>query len=113
VEGLQARVRRDVENARWLAGQVDGTDGWERLAPVPLQTVCLRHAPAPLRGDEPALDVHNQAITDLVNRGGDAYLTSSVVKGRRLIRVSIGAQATERGHVEGVWRALRAAADAG
>jgi len=113
VEGLQARVRRDVDNARWLAGQVDKAVGWQRLAPVPLQTVCLRHVPDELRDDESALDAHNQAIADGVNRSGVAYLTTSVVKGRRLVRVSIGAQATERGHVEGVWRALRAAADAG
>ena len=43
VEGLQARLRRDVENAQWLKRQVDAAPEWERLAPVPLQTVCVRH----------------------------------------------------------------------
>ncbi len=110
VEGLQARVRRDVGNAQWLKEQVDATTEWERLAPAPLQTVCLRHAPAALTGDEAALAAHNQGIADAVNRDGRSYLTSAAVKGVRLLRISIGAQATERRHVEAVWRALQDAA---
>jgi aromatic-L-amino-acid decarboxylase len=35
-----------------------------------------------------------------------------VLKGRQMIRVSIGAQATEREHVEAVWRELQEAAAA-
>ena len=68
VEGLQARVRRDVGNAAWLAEQVDAAPDWERLAPAPLQTVCLRHLPPALAGDEEALAAHNPAIAERVNR---------------------------------------------
>jgi aromatic-L-amino-acid/L-tryptophan decarboxylase len=109
VEGLQARLRRDLENAQWLAREVDAAAGWERTAPVPLQTVCLRHVP-PGAADEAALRAHNLAIAERVNRGGRAYVTPAVVKGRQIIRVSIGAEGTERRHVEGVWRELREAA---
>src|SRR5674536_91438 len=59
VEGLQQRVRRDLDNAVWLTGQVDAARGWQRLAPVPLQTVCMRHVPPALQEDEPALAAHN------------------------------------------------------
>jgi aromatic-L-amino-acid decarboxylase len=110
VEGLQARLRRDLENARWLAAQVDASVGWERLAPVPLQTVCLRHVPPSLRGDELALTRHNLALARRVNESGTAYLTPSLLKGRQMIRVSIGAETTERRHVEAAWAALQAAA---
>ena len=110
VEGLQKRVRRDVANAQWLQGQVDAAPGWERLAPVPLQTVCLRHRPLDIARDEAALTRHNLDIVDAVNRGGDSYLTPSLLKGRQMIRVSIGAQATERSHVERVWQELQVAA---
>jgi aromatic-L-amino-acid decarboxylase len=37
-------------------------------------------------------------------------VTPSALKGRQMIRVSIGAQATERAHVETVWRELQEAA---
>jgi aromatic-L-amino-acid decarboxylase len=112
VEGLQARIRRDIGNAAWLAEQVDDTPCWVRLAPAPLQTVCLRHVPAALAGDVAALAIHNLALADAINAGGRYYLTPSVVKGVQLLRVSVGAEATERVHVEGVWAALRAAAGA-
>lgn len=109
VEGLQDRLRRDLGNARWLAEQVDAAPGWERLAPVPLQTVCMRHVP-PGPADEAGLTRHNLAIAARVNASGRAYVTPSLLKGRQMIRVSIGAEGTERRHVEGVWRALRDAA---
>ena len=116
VEGVQTRVRRDVANARWLADQVDATPGWERLAPVPLQTVCLRHVPGEAAsaggaaGGQAALAAHNAAIAERLNADGRFYLTSSELKGRRTIRVSVGAQPTERRHVEALWRALQEAA---
>jgi len=110
VEGLQERVRRDLANARWLQEQVDAAPDWQRLAPVPLQTVCLRHVPAELSGDETALTIHNLTIADSVNTAGRCCVTPAVLKGRQMIRVSIGAQTTERRHVEGVWAELRAAA---
>ena len=109
MDGLEARLRRDLENAQWLAQEVDGAAGWERLAPVPLQTVCIRHRPAG-EGDGAGLARHNLAIAARVNEGGKAYVTPSVLKGTQMIRVSIGAERTERRHVEALWRALQGAA---
>ncbi len=111
VDELQARLRRDLDNARWLAEQVGLAPGWEILAPVHLQTVCIRHRPEGLI-DEKQLAAHNLAIAERVNRGGRAYVTPSVLKGRQMIRVSIGAEETERRHVEDLWRALQEAAAA-
>jgi aromatic-L-amino-acid decarboxylase len=108
VEGLQSRLRRDLENAAWLKEQVDAAPDWERLAPVPLQTVCLRHRKPGL--DEATLATHNLEIARRVNEGGKAYLTPSLLKGTQMLRVSIGAEPTERRHVEALWEALQAAA---
>jgi aromatic-L-amino-acid decarboxylase len=107
VEGLQARIRRDVANAAWLVEQVDAEPAWERLAPAPLQTVCVRHVPAALAGDETALAIHNLTLADAVGQEGRFYLTPAMLKGRQMIRVSIGAQLTERRHVEALWYELR------
>jgi aromatic-L-amino-acid/L-tryptophan decarboxylase len=110
VDGLQARVRRDVGNAAWLAEQVAATPEWGLMAPAPLQTVCLRHLPPALAGDEEALAAHNAAIASHVAAGGEYYFGTSVLKDRLIIRVSVGAQTTEREHVAGVWAALQEAA---
>lgn len=109
VSAMQARIRRDLANARWLADEVDRTPGWERVAPVPLQTVCLRHLASGER-DEGKLASHNLSIAARVNGSGHAYVTPSLLDGKQMIRVSIGATGTERGDVETVWRELREAA---
>jgi aromatic-L-amino-acid decarboxylase len=46
-----------------------------------------------------------------VNRSGAAYLTPATLDGRWMVRVSVGAEATEREHVESVWRLMRQEAE--
>jgi len=110
VEALRTRLRRDIANARWLADQAAATPGWQVLAPVPLQTVCLRHAPPGVAGA--ALDAHTQGWAERVNRSGAAYLTPATLDGRWMVRVSVGAEPTEHADVVALWAALRAAAAA-
>ena len=106
VEQLQTRLRRDIDNARWLAGQIAKAPGWKVLAPVALQTLCVRHEPAGVSGD--ALDQHTQSWCDRVNRSGAAYLTPAMLDGRWMVRISVGALTTERSHVEQLWKVLQA-----
>lgn len=105
VSGLQARLRRDLANAKWLESAIEAEPGWELCAPVPLQTVCCRHVPEGL--DDATVDAHNLAWVDRLNASGVAYLTPTVAKGRRIVRVSVGSEATERRHVEEVWEAMK------
>jgi aromatic-L-amino-acid decarboxylase len=109
VSGLQARIRRDLGNAQWLADQVRAAAGWRLLAPVPLQTLCVRHEPPGLDSD--ALDRHTLAWVDRVNRSGAAYLTPALLDGRWMVRVSIGAEPTERSHVEALWTTMQRQAE--
>jgi aromatic-L-amino-acid/L-tryptophan decarboxylase len=105
VSALQARLRRDLENAKWLAEQVAREQNWRVLAPVKLQTVCVCHEPQGLSGE--ALDKHTLAWCDRINRSGNAYLTPATLDGRWMVRVSIGAEATEREHVAKLWQWMR------
>lgn len=109
VAGLQARLRRDLANARWLTEQVRRTPGWEVVAPVPLQTVCVLHRPSGLESE--ALDRHTRNWADRVNRSGVAYLTPAVLGGRWVVRVSVGAEQTERPDVEALWSVMRREAE--
>jgi len=109
ISGLQARLRRDIANARALAERVAVTPHWEVLAPVPLQTVCVRHEPAGLTGD--ALDHHTRTWAEAVNRSGVAYLTPAKLDGRWMVRVSVGAPDTQLADVEAAWTAMRAEAE--
>jgi aromatic-L-amino-acid decarboxylase len=109
VAGLQARIRRDLENAKWFAERVGETAHWSVLAPVPLQTVCVRHEPPGLTGD--ALDRHTLDWVESVNRSGEAYLTPAVLDGKWMVRVSIGAADTEREDVAALWGLMRREAE--
>jgi aromatic-L-amino-acid/L-tryptophan decarboxylase len=109
VARLQARLRRDIANAQWLAEQVKATPNWQVLAPVPLQTVCVRHTPPGLSGE--ALDRHTQAWVERINRSGQAWLTPAVLEGCWMARVSVGAAATEQDDVAKLWRLMRQVAE--
>ena len=102
-------MRRDLANAQWLADQVDAAPGWERLAPVPLQTVCLRYRRPYLEGDE--LDAHTKEWAARINASGAAYLTPAKVAGSWFVRVSIGSLLTERADVKALWQLMQLEAE--
>lgn len=114
VEAVQARLRRDLDNARWLVKQISEAPGWSVVAPVPLQTVCVLHQPTTRTGSELALEqlnAHTLAWVEAINSSGAAYLTPTMLDGRWIVRVSIGVESTERHHVEDLWRRMQAAAE--
>lgn len=106
-EAIRTRLRRDLANAQWLATQVAAAPSWRVLAPVALQTVCVRHEPPGCAGTE--LDRHTLAWAERLNRSGEAYVTPAILDGRWMVRVSIGALPTERTDVAQLWRAMQAA----
>ena len=78
------------------------------LAPVALQTLCVRHEPPGLEGE--ALDRHTLSWAERVNTSGEAYVTPAVLDGRWMVRLSVGSLTTEREHVVALWDLLRAEA---
>jgi aromatic-L-amino-acid decarboxylase len=117
VAAIRERLRRDLRNAEWFADQVAASPGWRVLAPVTLQTVCLRHEPPGtvsadgevLAGED--LDRHTLAWAGAINDSGRAYVTPALLDGRWMVRVSIGAEGTERHHVEELWQVMRSVAE--
>ena len=108
VDAIKARIRRDLDNAAWLAGQVTDHPEWELVAPVALQTVCVRHRSAGLDGAE--LEAHTTRWVAAINDSGRAYLTPSELDGSWMVRVSVGVETTERHHVEALWALMNEAA---
>jgi aromatic-L-amino-acid decarboxylase len=109
VSGLQSRLRRDLANAQTLAAVVAATPNWRVVAPVPLQTVCIRHEPDGLTGE--ALDTHTKAWAQAVNESGEAYLTPATLDGRWMVRISIGALPTEAADIAQTWATIRRIAE--
>jgi aromatic-L-amino-acid decarboxylase len=105
IESIRTRLRRDLDNARWFAKLVVGTQDWRVLAPVKLQTVCIRHEPPGVEAE--ALDRHTLAWVNAINQSGSAFMSPSILNQRWMVRVSIGAEATTRAHIEKLWALIR------
>ncbi len=105
IESIRERLRRDLDNAQWFAALVENTENWRVLAPVNLQTVCIRHEPPGLAGE--ALDRHTLDWVNRINRSGAAFMSPSQLDGRWMVRVSIGVETTTRQHLEKLWDLIR------
>jgi aromatic-L-amino-acid decarboxylase len=104
VDGMAARLREHVRLAKLFASWVDADPDWERLAPVPFATVCLRYR----KGDD--LDAINEAILDRVNASGKVFLSHTKLAGCFTLRVAIGNPRQTEEHVARCWAVLREAA---
>jgi aromatic-L-amino-acid decarboxylase len=98
VASFQEMILRHVELTQELAGRVADDDRFEIVAPHPLNLLCVA-----LRAGDAATD----ALIDAANASGDALFTRTVLDGRSVLRISIGARGTERLHVESAWALLR------
>jgi aromatic-L-amino-acid decarboxylase len=108
-DAIRERLRRDLDNARWLAAQVGTAPDWKLVAPLTLQTVCLRHEPPGL--EDEALDRHTLDWLARINRSGKAFLSPAQLDGRWFVRVSVGVESTTREHVARLWELLQNAAN--
>jgi aromatic-L-amino-acid decarboxylase len=111
VRGMQARLRAHIAMAQELAGWIEAEPGWEIAAAHPLSVVCFRYAPDPAR-DPATVDALNLAIMDAVNATGEAFLSSTRLHGRLVLRIAIGNERTTRDDVRAVWELLVRAAGA-
>lgn len=94
LDGLQQVVREHVALAQGFAERVAAHPRLELVAPHPLNLVCFRH----VDGDQAT-----EALLGAVNASGRVLLTHTRLDDRFVIRVSIGAQATEERHVAALW----------
>jgi aromatic-L-amino-acid decarboxylase len=110
VEGLTNLIREHCVMASDLAAAIASTPSWRVLAPVHFGLVVFRCQP-PGHSDEEA-DRLTEAAMHRVNETGEAFLSHTRVRGRYAIRLSIGNQRTQVGHVQHAWELLQEAVHA-
>jgi glutamate/tyrosine decarboxylase-like PLP-dependent enzyme len=79
-------IEQNVAQVRHLAELVEADPSLELLAPVALNVVCFRYAPAGV--PEERLDAINQEILLRVQETGIAVPSGTLVRGRYAIRVA-------------------------
>lgn len=107
LEGLRARIRGHCALARAFAGWVAAEPGWTLCAPAPFATVCFRYTGD---GAPEEQDRRNERILEAVNAAGPVFLSSTKLRGRVVLRLTVGNLRTTVVHVREAWRLLADAA---
>ncbi len=99
---IQQALRNHIAWADRLAKQIESDPRFELSAPHPFSVVCFRYQ---------GTDEENKRIMEAANATGEVYLSSTVLKGKVVLRVAIGNLGTTWEDVNWAWELLKTAAD--
>ena len=107
IEGLQHYIRQHMALAQQFTQWVDASPAFERLAPVPLTTICFRARPPGIH-NEATLNQLNENLLNTVNATGQIFITHTKLGDTYTLRLVIGSVRTEADHVAAAWQLLNA-----
>jgi aromatic-L-amino-acid decarboxylase len=99
--GYSETVERHIELTKYLASRLDQLPDFQRVGEIETAVCCFRYLPETVRamsGDEQ--DRIQQSLQQLVEKSGKAFFPSTVLHGRRALRVNINSYLTEQRHVD-------------
>ncbi|HXQ74294.1 MAG TPA: pyridoxal-dependent decarboxylase [Pyrinomonadaceae bacterium] len=109
-EGYAKTVERQIDLTNYLASQLDRIPGFKRVGEVETAVCCFRYlSDAVSRLDGIEQDRVQQQIQQTIERCGEAWLTTTILHGRRAMRVNINSFLTEQRHVDVLLSALQQA----
>jgi len=103
-EGLKKYVREHIRLAQMFKAWVEGHKNFELMAPVPFSLVCFRLNDG---SEEKKLDKLNQELLERLNETGKLFMTQTILKGKYVLRMAIGARMTEERHVREAWQLIQ------
>lgn len=110
-EGYRKLLRQNVCCAEHLDALVRADPDFEALHEPVINLYCFRFVPARLRAGAEAhaayLDHLNQALTDAIRAGGLAFVMTSQLRGRTVLRLSICSHRTTLKDIDRVFEELR------
>jgi aromatic-L-amino-acid decarboxylase len=104
IEGLQELVREHIRIAGLLKSWINDHPHFELMAPVDFSLVCFRFNPGDKSEEE--LETLNKQLLEDVNNTRETLLTQTKLKGKYVIRFSIGQRTTKEQHVWAIWELI-------
>ncbi len=99
--GYAAVIEHQIGLTEYLATRIDDLKDFERVSPVETAVCCFRFLPAGFANlDGRGQDRLQQELQQRIERGGEAWITTTVLNGRRALRVNINSFLTERRHID-------------
>ena len=100
-QGYAAAIEKQIELTRYFAGRIDELADFERVNEIETAVCCFRFLPA-TDASAPGVeqDRLQQKLQQEIERSGEAWIHTTVLKGRRVLRVNINSFLTERRHVD-------------
>lgn len=100
-QGYADVIERQIDLTDYLASRLDELTDFQRLGPVETAVCCFRFLPEYLaRADGSEQDRLQQKLQQKIERSGEAWITTTVLNGRRALRVNINSFLTERRHID-------------
>jgi aromatic-L-amino-acid decarboxylase len=108
VRGYAEVVERQIDLVNYLASRFDELDEFERVGEVETALCCVRFLPAGARERSPAeQDELQRTLQQAVERSGGAWLATTVLHGRRALRINVNSFLTQRRHIDDLVELLR------
>jgi glutamate/tyrosine decarboxylase-like PLP-dependent enzyme len=91
-KGYARAVERQIDLTQYLASRIDALPDFQRVGEVETAVCCFRHVSES--------DLIQQRLQQTIERGGEVWLTTTVLQGKRALRVNINSFLTEQQHVD-------------
>jgi aromatic-L-amino-acid decarboxylase len=106
--GYAEVIERQIALTKYLAERIDELKDFKRVSPVETAVVCFKYLPESILDSKPeAQDRLQQKLQQHVERSGKAWLTTTVLHGRRTFRVNINSFLTEQRHIDDLLELLQ------
>jgi glutamate/tyrosine decarboxylase-like PLP-dependent enzyme len=103
-EGYAKTVEHQIELTKYLAQRIDELENFKRVGEVETAVCCFR-----LNGAE--VDRLQQRLQQIIERSGEAWLTTTVLHGHRAMRVNVNSFLTEKHHIDSLVELLQRSAE--
>lgn len=100
-EGYRRIVDRHIELTQRFARAIKAREGFELVGEVETAVCCFRYVPEAARAwTNEKLDRLQRAIQARIERGGAAWFATTVLGGRRVLRINVNSLLTEENHID-------------
>ena len=106
VEGLRNRLRYHLYLGKEFTKWVDDYTDFERMAPVPMSTICFRLHPKNVN-DENKLEELNLSLFKEIDTNSDIMISHTRLNGKYVLRVNMSGLRMELRHIEKAWQIIK------